>query len=49
MDQDIQFLKEVQNELKTNRTFDIHSFIKWFDEFEVIGNIYEDLELIESK
>lgn len=35
--------------VKTNRTFDIHSFIKWFDKAEVIGNIYEDPALIESK
>ncbi|WP_437132728.1 YopX family protein [Bacillus atrophaeus] len=35
--------------VKTNRTFDIHSFVKWFDEIEVIGNIYEDPELLESK
>ncbi|WPC79756.1 YopX family protein [Bacillus halotolerans] len=34
--------------VKTNRTFDIHSFIKWFDEVEVIGNIYEDPELQEA-
>ncbi|MFW2110355.1 YopX family protein [Bacillus spizizenii] len=34
--------------VKTNRTFDIHSFIKWFDEVEVIGNIYEDPELLEA-
>ncbi|MCY8247473.1 YopX family protein [Bacillus inaquosorum] len=34
--------------VKTNRTFDIHSFIKWFDEVEVIGNIYEEPELLEA-
>lgn len=34
--------------VKTNRTFDIHSFIKWFDEVEVIGNIYENPELLEA-
>lgn len=34
--------------VKTNRTFDIHSFIKWFDEVEVIGNIYENPELVEA-
>ncbi|WP_032677217.1 YopX family protein [Bacillus subtilis] len=32
--------------VKTNRTFDIYSFIKWFDEVEVIGNIYENPELL---
>ncbi|OIR59782.1 hypothetical protein BLL41_18215 [Bacillus sp. FMQ74] len=34
--------------MKTNRTFDIHSFIKWFDEVEVTGNIYEDPEVLEA-
>ncbi|WP_252494327.1 YopX family protein [Bacillus subtilis] len=34
--------------VKTNRIFDIHSFIKWFDEVEVIGNIYEDPEFLEA-
>ncbi|MCY9296165.1 YopX family protein [Bacillus inaquosorum] len=34
--------------VKTNRTFDIHSFIKWFDEVEVICNIYEEPELLEA-
>lgn len=34
--------------VKTNRTFDIHSFVKWFDEVEVIGNIYEDPEILEA-
>jgi len=29
--------------VKTNRTFDIHSFVKWFDEVEVI---YENPELL---
>ncbi|ATO28921.1 YopX family protein [Bacillus atrophaeus] len=33
--------------VKSNRTFDIHSFIKWFDEVEVIGDIYRNTELIE--
>ncbi|AEB62143.1 MULTISPECIES: YopX family protein [Bacillus] len=34
--------------VKTNRNFNIHSFVEWFDEFEVIGNIYEDPELLEA-
>ncbi|KDE21756.1 hypothetical protein EF83_21785 [Bacillus subtilis] len=34
--------------VKTNRTFDIHSFIKWFDEVEVFGNIYENPELLKA-
>ncbi|MCY7919521.1 YopX family protein [Bacillus vallismortis] len=34
--------------VKTNRTFDIHSFVKWFGEVEVIGNIYEDPQLLEA-
>ncbi|WP_265463633.1 YopX family protein [Bacillus velezensis] len=35
--------------VKTNRNFNIYSFVEWFDEFEVIGNIYGDPELTESK
>ncbi|ASK24791.1 hypothetical protein BSSX_2899 [Bacillus subtilis] len=34
--------------VKTNRTFDIHSFVKWFDEVEVIGDVFQNPKLQEA-
>lgn len=55
---DLSFVFDIENfeelfingvgEHKRNRKFDIHSFIQWFNETEIVGDVFQNPELSEG-